>query len=148
MKKILIIFFLFITACGYQPLFTTKDPNNFTFKKIELTGDKKINNKIVSALSLKENSTNNSLNDITLESKKEIKATSKNSKGQTTSFKSTVSLTATVIFKGKSVKKKVFVKDFSYNNLKNKFNLSEYQDQIEDNLTEKIIEELIIFINL
>ncbi len=148
MKKNLIIFLFFISACGYQPIFKSDDPNNFIFKKIELVGDININRQIVSALSLKEKSSNNTLNEIFLESNKKTVAATKNSKGQVTSFKSTVSLVVTIKFEDKILKNKIFIKNFSYDNSENKFKLAEYQGQIENNLTEKIIEELIIFLNL
>ena len=38
--------------------------------------------------------------------------------------------------------------DFSYNTKDNKFDLAEYEKQIENNLVEEIIEKLIIYINL
>ena len=88
------------------------------------------------------------MNTISLESKKEISATSKNSKGQITSFKTTVNLTVVISADKKVLKRKVFMENFSYSNLDNKFDLAEYQNQVENNLVEKIIEELIIFINL
>ena len=46
------------------------------------------------------------------------------------------------------MRQKSFSKDFSYNNLDNKFDLANYQDDVENNLVNKIIEELIIFINI
>tara|TARA_Y100001935_G_C17301844_1_gene509753 strand:- start:449 stop:898 length:450 start_codon:yes stop_codon:yes gene_type:complete len=148
MKKYFILLLFLLSSCGYQPLFTLENPNNFIFNKINLTGDNEINRKIISALSFKENSSDNSLNTISLESKKEISATSKNSKGQITSFKTTVNLTVVISADKKVLKRKVFMENFSYSNLDNKFDLAEYQNQVENNLVEKIIEELIIFINL
>ena len=40
------------------------------------------------------------------------------------------------------------MRNFSYNNKKNKFELVEYQKDVESSLTRKIIEELIIDLNL
>ena len=148
MRKSFIIFLFFISACGYQPIFKSNNPNNFIFKKIELIGDADINRKIVSALSLKEKSTDNTLNEIFIESSKGVISASKNSKGQVTSFKSTVNVIVTIKFKDEILKNKIFIKNFSYDNSENKFKLAEYQNQVQNNLTEKIIEELIIFLNL
>ena len=148
MRKSFIIFLFFISACGYQPIFKSNNPNNFIFKKIELIGDADINRKIVSALSLKEKSTDNTLNEIFIESSKGVISASKNSKGQVTSFKSTVNVIVTIKFKDEILNNKIFIKNFSYDNSENKFKLAEYQNQVQNNLTEKIIEELIIFLNL
>jgi len=46
------------------------------------------------------------------------------------------------------LKKKSFVKDFSYNKKDNKFELAEYQKEIEINLVDEIIEELTMYLNL
>ena len=45
-------------------------------------------------------------------------------------------------------KQKSFIQNFNYNNIENKIDLSSYQDDVEDNLVNKIVEDLILFINL
>ena len=52
MKKILIILFLFVSNCGYQPLYVDANNEKLIFQKINLEGDKKINRKIISALNI------------------------------------------------------------------------------------------------
>ena len=39
-------------------------------------------------------------------------------------------------------------KEFGYKNLENKFNLSEYEDNLQNNLIDEIVEELVLLINL
>ena len=46
----------------------------------------------------------------------------------------------------KVIKERNFSEEFSYNNKENKFDLREYQNQIENNLINNIVEELIVFI--
>ena len=46
------------------------------------------------------------------------------------------------------VKSKNFTSSFSYSNTKNKFDLQQYQKNIEENLIIKIADEIIIFLNL
>ena len=43
---------------------------------------------------------------------------------------------------------KNFTKEFSYKNKVNKFDLSQYEIEIEKNLINKIMEELILYINI
>ena len=81
-------------------------------------------------------------------SKVNISETSKDSKGQITSYRSTIILDFKIKNKNNVVKNRRFIKDFSYNNMKNKFELTEYQKNIEKSLTKKIIEELIIYLDL
>ena len=45
-------------------------------------------------------------------------------------------------------KEKIFIKEFSYKNLENKFDLSEYETNIENNLINQIVEEMIIYLSV
>ena len=148
MKKIIFVFLLFLTSCGYQPLYSGKNTSDFLFKKILLEGDKNINRKIISTLSFKEVQDNFDYDELIIISNKKIVETSKNSKGQVTSYRTEINLEFKIVNNNEIMKQKNFSKDFSYNNLDNKFDLTSYQDDVENNLVNKIIEELIIFINL
>ena len=60
----------------------------------------------------------------------------------------TINLKIKIIDKNNILKEKEFSKEFSYSNLENKFDLSQYETDVEDNLVDKIVEELIIYLNL
>lgn len=145
-KKILISALILLAGCGYQPLYVGTDMKNTEFKKITVLGEKNINRKIISILSLKEDKQNKTLNEITLTSKKNISETSKNSKGQVLTFKTAIQINIKIMNNEKVIRERNFLKEFSYNNKENKFDLREYQNQIENNLINNIVEELIIFI--
>jgi len=145
MKKILILL-LFLSACGYQTLYNT-DLIKFEFNKINLSGDVKINRKIMSSLNIIE--TNNESNkEISINSSKSIIISSKNAQGQPATYKTNVKITILIKDKGKLLKTKIFSENFTYNNIENKYDLSAYQQDVEDNLVEKIIDDLIVYINL
>ena len=149
MKKILIISIIFITSsCGYQPLYSKKSFNDLEFKMITLKGNKNLNQKIINTLSIKENKKLLTKNELTIETNIQIFETSKNTKGQVKSYRSTAA--TSIIIKNDDIvtKNKKFVQSFSYNNKANKYELKEYQKEIEENLVNKIIEELIIYMNL
>ncbi len=149
MKNLILIYLLmFLSSCGYNPLYLNKDFKKFTFSEIELIGNKKINRKIISSLSLKKDEQTNIDNKISIDSNKEIIETSKNSEGQVTSYRMIIKVVIKIEEDDNTFKTKGFTKDFSYNNKDNKFDLAEYQNQVETNLINKIIEELIIYINL
>ena len=144
-KKILILFF-FVTACGYEPLHVNK--NEIFFKKITLIGDKQINRKIISSLSIKEKSQNLKDNQIILESSKIINTTSKDERGQPKTFRTNVMVKLIILENGIKLKEKIFSENFSYQNRDNKYDLFSYQDDVQNNLVNKIIDNLTIFINL
>ena len=48
----------------------------------------------------------------------------------------------------KILKQKIFNESFDYNNIENKYDLSVYQTDVEDNLINKIVEDLIIYMNI
>ena len=148
MKKILLIFIFLLSQCGYQPIFVNKNLNNMEFYKITHNGDVEINRKILGSLSFKENKLKDTLDSLLINSSFEIIETSKNSKGQVESYKSKIFLNLIISNKKRIITNKNFVKEFSYNVKKNKFELVRYQNGIKDNLIDKIIEDIILYISL
>tara|TARA_B100001540_G_scaffold316135_1_gene345194 strand:- start:1413 stop:1859 length:447 start_codon:yes stop_codon:yes gene_type:complete len=148
MKKILLIIIFFITSCGYQPIYLNKILKNNEFYKITLEGDIDINKKIVNALSLKENEFDDTLNNLMLTTSFDEIVTSKNSKGQIKSYRSQIRLSLIVKNKKEEILNKMFIEQFSYNNKDNKFELLQYQEEVKNNLINKIIEQAILYINL
>ena len=152
MKKTayLIIFFILI-GCGYEPIYSKKDSYNILIKNYILEGNKNINRKLVSLLNLKE-STNQQYSsyDLTLISNSTTLASAKDNLGNTSIYKTTISVSLTLKNLengGKAFKSKNFNASFSYNNMTNKFDLSQYQKTIETNLITRIAEEIVIYIN-
>ncbi len=148
MKKFLLIFIFFLTSCNYQPIYVNKNLNNVEFSKITFEGEKDINRKIINSLSFKENEFNDTLNSLLIESSYEIQETSKNSKGQVQSYRSMIIVNLMINNKKETILKKNFLKDFSYANKDNKSELIQYQNDVKNNLINKIIEDITLFINL
>lgn len=148
MKKIVLILVLFISSCGYQPIYINKNLKNLEFFNITLEGDNDVNRKIISSLSLKENKSDKSLNELSLKSSFKTEEILKNSKGQVESYRSSISVNWLIVKDKKIIKRKNFIEDFTYSNLENKFELIEYQNEVKDNIINKIIEEIILFTNV
>ena len=149
MKKIFILFLLFITACGYQPLYKiNNDPSYFKISDVQFKGNTEIGNKVYSKLPFQLIKNDEQLNKLIFESFKEIIETSKNSKGQVTSYRTKISLE--FILKNKSdeiINRKKIVKDYSYNTDENKFKFKQFQNKVERDLIEEIIEDIITHFN-
>ena len=56
MRNFFLILLFLLTSCGYQPLFTNKNANDFIFKEIEFKGDKEINRRLISSTFIKKRS--------------------------------------------------------------------------------------------
>ncbi len=148
MKKILFLFLFLITSCGFEPLYSNKNLNKFSFEKIETEGEKNINRRILSTVSIKESGTNFSHKKLILKNEKNIIETSRNSKGQPDSFKMTIKLKIILEDNMNKIIEKNFYEEFSYKNQDNKFDLSEYEIKLENDLIDKIIDDLIIYLNI
>ena len=146
MKKIFIVFLLILTSCGYQPLYKTdQNIKSLNISEVIYSGDQKINDVIYQKLPIVLVKNDEKLNKLSLESKKEIKITSKNSKGQALSYRTIIKVKILLLNSdGDILDQKIVQKNFSYNADENKFKFKEYQDKIEKNLIDTIIEDVII----
>ena len=148
MKKLLVIIILFFTSCGYQPIYLNNNLENIEFNKISIEGEKDINNLIINSLSIKENISDKKLGELSLSSFYKVEEISKNSKGQTETYRSTILIDIKIIKNKNIVKNKIFSDEFTYNKKNNKFELTEYQADIKKKLANGIIEDLILFLNM
>ena len=146
MKKIFILFLLILTSCGYQPLYKTdQNIKSLNISEVIYSGDQKINDVIYQKLPIVLVKNDEKLNKLSLESKKEIKITSKNSKGQALSYRTIIKVKILLLNSdGDILDQKIVQKNFSYNADENKFKFKEYQDKIEKNLIDTIVEDVII----
>ena len=98
MKKIFILFLLIITSCGYQPIYKMdQNIDTLKIKEIKLTGNKTLGEKISKGLLLKIIKNDKSLNKLDIDSQINVTETSKNSKGQVTSYRTTISTIISII---------------------------------------------------
>ena len=148
MKRIFFTILFFVSSCGYQPVYLNKSLNNMEFSEISHQGEININRKIINSLSLKKDKLNKNLNELFIKTSFEIAESSKNSKGQVESYRSSLYLELEVKKDDKIIRDKKIVKNFSYNNLDNKYELVEYQNEIKTDLIKQAMEEVILFLNL
>ena len=148
MKKFLLIFIFLISSCSYQPIYVNKSLKNIEFSQITTEGDADINRKIISSLSFNENEFDDTLNSLLIKSSYNILETSKNTKGQVQSYRSIILVKLIINSKKESILDKSFIKEFTYANKDKKSELIQYQNEIKQNLLNKIIEDITLFINL
>jgi|TARA_B110000444_G_scaffold256672_1_gene293514 hypothetical protein len=148
MKKLFIVLILFFVGCGYEPIYLKSDQTFLEFNKITLIGDERINKRIIGIAGLKENNLSNTQDELTLQTDFIVKETSKNSKGQIETYRSIITIQLTIKNEEKIIKSKSFLNEFSYNNKTNKFELTQFQNEIKNNLINKSSDEILLFLKL
>ena len=149
LKKISIIFlFCTLFSCGYEPLYLKKNSLEKPINNFNFVGDKKTNVSIISFLGLIERKDVRKGYELTLRNRKIIEVISKDKSGKASVYRTSIIVNFMLSDEGEIIKKKEFNANFSYNNAKNKFELSQYQKGIELNLINEISEKIFIFLRL
>jgi len=147
-KKIFFLILLFsLQSCGYEAMYLKKINFNEKIKNFETLGDKKINKNIISSLNLK-NQNKTTGYKLIINSSKTLQIISKDKAGNSSVYKTLIIVKVSLKDNEENLKEKVFSEQFIYNNIKNKFNLSQYQKEIEINLINKIMDEIIVFLTI
>tara|TARA_B110001452_G_scaffold235687_1_gene214600 strand:- start:151 stop:612 length:462 start_codon:yes stop_codon:yes gene_type:complete len=149
-KLFLVIFISFLNNCGYEPLYTNKGNSLIKFNSINTLGDEKINKKIISLTRIEKKQNNSSLYSLLIDSKKNREVLAKDKSGNVTSYKISLKVTLSVIDtidNEKVIKSKDFNSSYTYKNAENKFQLSQDEKNIINNLIESSVQKIIIFLN-
>ena len=139
------ILLLVLGNCGYEPMYSKKTNLSETIQSFKLEGDKIINRKIISFLNLK-NQNKTTGYKLIINSNKSLGAIQKDSAGNASIYKTTITVKISILDNDEVFKEKTFNAEFTYNNIENKFNLSQYQKDIEENLINKILEEIFVYL--
>ena len=146
-KKITLLFVIFlIWGCGYQPIYLKKNNSEQKIKTITLNGEQKLNKMIVTSLGIKEERNLLTGYSLILKSLKIIDIISKDKSGNPSVYKTSIIVDVSLTEKERTIKQKEFVSSFTYNATDNKFNLSQYQKNIELNLINEISEKIFIYL--
>ena len=147
MKKIILVLsFLLLVSCGYQPIFSSKT-SNFLIEEIIYNKNDKISLKIRNNLTYLSKAENYiRVIRLKLSSEKKIDISSKDSKGDPLVYKMTISTNLEIYSSNELTMQKNITKNFSYKNTENKFDLKQYEKTIENNLIETIKEDIILIL--
>ena len=145
-KKIILFSLLLLTSCGYQPMYKQIN-SNFEFYDLKLEGNQNLGKRILDNLNVVENSLDNTLNKLIIKSNLSIEETSKNSRGTTESFRSNLDIELTILKNNEVIESQNFNEFFTYNNKNTRFELLEYQGEIEDVLIKKISARIKLYLN-
>lgn len=143
------IILLFLTSCGYTPIYEVNQKLNFGLDMIKYSGDKKIGREIEKGLEqFKNNETSNSFN-VNFTSLRDQEIVTKDKKGDPSSFKIKIEVILDLENKvnGENFSKK-FIKETTFDSMDNKFELDQYINNIEKNMIFKILQDINIFFNI
>ena len=143
-KIITILSFLLLFGCGYESIHSKKKNYNFSIQEINFLTPKNINkivsNKLKNYIN-SENYTKEFILKIAINVNKSI--TSKNKQGNPEIFSMEINLDLEVL-ENNILKSKInFKETFEYNNQSNKFDLKQYENNIQNNLLNKIADDII-----
>ena len=147
MNRLLKIFFTFLmlSGCAYEPVLLKKN-YDFYFTDINSEGEKQINQIIKQNLT--ENTNIESINNyqIFFETtlKKDIVASNK--KGDPTIYRISINLNYNLKKDNKIIFENEILKQSTFNNIDDKFELSKYEEKIIDNLSQRFAEDVLISI--
>ena len=143
MRKFFLLFLvLSVSACGFERINKTFN-FNYHIKDITYSGDSKINlllEKNFNRFQRKISSKNFYDLKFNTETAREVK--SKDSSGEVTRYKLSLSIDLIVSKNGKEIIKKVYSENVSYSNLSSKFELKQYENILTQDLVRKISLEI------
>ena len=145
-KIFFLTIFIFLTQCGYQTIYSNKN-SNYNIVEIKIINDQNIGRQIKNRLSVLSNANKNSDNYyLEIDSKFEKTTASKDKQGNPNTFNIIVSVRLT-LSNNKNIKEtKVFSESISYDNSENKFSLKRYENSLKENLTDRIVDNLLIYL--
>ena len=144
-KQIILLLLLLLSSCGYEAIYSKKNSVNYNFSVSDLSfvGDKTVNLKIKERLNNYAQGKKDKDFILRISSTSEKKTLAKNTAGDATSFKNSISINVEVLMNNKFKSNFIILESFNYNNISNKFNLKKYEEEIKNNLAETASDKLI-----
>ena len=143
-RLIKLSFVLFVlSGCAYEPVLLKKN-YNFYFTKVESEGEKEINKVIKQTFTenTKIESTNNF--EIFFSSKLNKDIVASNKKGEPTIYKINISLNYKLKNDNAIIFENEILKQVTFNNIDDKFELLKYEENIVENLSKRFAEDILI----
>ena len=140
------LIFLFLTQCGYETIYSSKNIK-FNVKEIKIENNLDIGRQIKNRLEIFSSDSPSSESYILEINSFFVKTTaSKDKQGNPKTFNINVTANVTSIDNENIERNKSFVENINYNNDENKFNLKQYENSLIENLTDKIVDNLLIYL--
>ena len=148
MNKIIItlLAFLFFTNCGYTPIYSNKNFDLY-LEKISSTKNNSLNSKRKKRLQIFSNQESKKVISLVVDAQKITNILAKNSKGDPSRYEMIVDIKLVAEYGQSQNITKSFQERFNYNSNTNKFELNQYEKEIEELLINKNIDRIIIYLS-
>lgn len=144
-KLIILIIFLFFNGCGFSPIFNAENIN-ININKIDFNNNK-INRNFAKRISAFSNQKSNNLYDLYINSYSTKDVATKDSKGNPSIYRLQLKVDITLINNNdKKELKKSFFENVNINNNDDKFKLKITEDTLIDQMSQKILQDILKFI--
>ena len=138
----LIFLILLLSGCAYEPILLKKN-YDFNFVEINSNGEPKINEIITNRLANNTKTSSDTDYKIFFQSVKDKKIISSNKKGDPTIYKITVNLKYKIMQNNKAIIENEIIKQTTYNNIDDKFELLKKEENMIKNLSEKFADDIL-----
>ena len=146
--KYLFIFF-FLLSCGYTPIYQTDQNSKIRLDIINYSGDKKLGRSITKGIERLKNNKSDNIYDLNLIGSKKESVASKDKKGDISTYKMLIEVDFNLESKeNNKIFSKKFIKETTYNSMNNKFELSQYELNLEKNMISQILQDINIYLNI
>ena len=146
--KYLFIFF-FLLSCGYTPIYQTDQNSKIRLDMINYSGDKKLGRSITKGIERLKNNKSDNIYDLNLIGSKRDSVASKDKKGNISTYKMLIEVDFNLESKeNNKIFSKKFIKETTYNSMNNKFELSQYELNLEKNMISQILQDINIYLNI
>ena len=150
MKNLKYIFiFFFLLSCGYTPIYQTDQNSKIRLDIINYSGDKKLGRSITKGIERLKNNKSDNIYDLNLIGSKRESVASKDKKGNISTYKMLIEVDFNLESKeNNKIFSKKFIKETTYNSMNNKFELSQYELNLEKNMISQILQDINIYLNI
>ena len=140
------LIFLFLNQCGYETIYSNKNIK-FHIKEIKIENNLNIGRQIKNRLEIfSSNDPSNVSYILKINSYFDKTTASKDKQGNPKTFNINVTTNVIFIDNENIEKNKSFAENINYNNDENKFSLKQYENSLIENLTDKIVDNLLIYL--
>jgi len=148
MKKIItvLITFLFLTNCGYTPIYSSKK-FDFRITNIIPFKNNQLHSKVERRLQIFSNQEGQKIITLKLDAQKQINTLAKDSKGDPSRYEMVINIKLEITYNQNQSITQSFQERFNYNSNVNKFELNQYEKETEDLLIDKNIDRIIVYLS-